>query len=503
VFWNWLGVGAGLFTGILLSPYMIRKLGPEGYGLWALSFALVEYYTFLDLGFRSATVKYVAHHFALQEWLQTNEIINTILVYSGIVSGFLFVLTVLASGYLKYFFKMTPEYERSFQLLIILMSISWCLGFVFNTFGACLEAIQRFDLYTKVNVSTTVLRAGGTAIILYLGYGLVGIGAWTVCIQCLGYALYFVSFRKAVPASEISPRFASLATLRRMGSFGIHTFIGNISQMALSQSPALLIGHYLPAKFVGFYNLPTRLIQYTGDAVGRIGIITNASAAEIQARGDSHVLSELAIYTNRYCVTLFMPLAIALWVFGDRVFRVWVPSVAQSTAPLLPILLGGYMIAVVGQFSSGMLLQGMGRHQRYSRALLVEAIVVAGSLVYVIPRYGIMGAAWVVAVCMVLDRGFFAPWLVSREMGFSFLHFMNSIYTVPTLVGIPVAALAWWLRITILPGNNLFQLAAMGAIVAASYLGLAFFFCLPREHRALLGGWLGRRIPFLKSVGAH
>ena len=147
------------------------------------------------------------------------------------------------------------------------------------------------------------------------------------------------------------------------------------------------------------------------------------------------------------------------------------------------------MVAVVGQFSSGMLLQGMGRHQRYSRGLLVEAIVVAGSLVYVIPRYGIMGAAWVVAGAMVLDRGLFAPWLVSREMGFSFLHFMHSIYTVPTLVGIPVAALALWLRVTILPGNNLLQLAAIGAIVAASYLALAFFFCLPREHRALIGGW--------------
>jgi O-antigen/teichoic acid export membrane protein len=29
--WNWVGVAASLFAGILLSPYLIRKLGPEGY----------------------------------------------------------------------------------------------------------------------------------------------------------------------------------------------------------------------------------------------------------------------------------------------------------------------------------------------------------------------------------------------------------------------------------------------------------------------------------------
>ena len=30
--WNWMGVATGLFTGLLLSPYLIRKLGPEAYG---------------------------------------------------------------------------------------------------------------------------------------------------------------------------------------------------------------------------------------------------------------------------------------------------------------------------------------------------------------------------------------------------------------------------------------------------------------------------------------
>jgi O-antigen/teichoic acid export membrane protein len=56
---------------------------------------------------------------------------------------------------------------------------------------------------------------------------------------------------------------ASRNMLKRMGSFGIHTLVGNISQQVLSQSAPLLIGHFLPASFVGFYALPVRLLQYT------------------------------------------------------------------------------------------------------------------------------------------------------------------------------------------------------------------------------------------------
>ena len=70
VVWNWAGVSISLITGFLLSPYLFRKLGPEGYGIWALSFSLIEYYWLLDLGVRSATAKFVAHHWTTGESAQ-------------------------------------------------------------------------------------------------------------------------------------------------------------------------------------------------------------------------------------------------------------------------------------------------------------------------------------------------------------------------------------------------------------------------------------------------
>ena len=502
VLWNWLGVGAGLFTGLLLSPYLIRKLGPEAYGLWALSFAMVEYCVFLDLGFRSATVKYVAHYWATDEPVRINEVINTVLVYSGVISSLLFGAIFAGSAYLDRFFQISASYTHSFRILVILISLSWCLGFVFNNFAASLEAVQRYDLSTKPAIITTILRASGTAVLLYQGYGLVEIGILVVLSQTVGYALYFCAFRRIFPELRISTRYAGLGTLRKMASFGIHTFVANISNLILNQSCPLLIGHFRPAAFVGYYTLPMRLLLYTGDAVGRAGVITNANAAELQARGDTKVLPELAVYTNRYCVTLFMPLAILFWTYGDRILQLWVPSMAPYSAPLLPVLLSGYMLGVIGQHSSGMLLQGLGRHQLYARGLAVEAILSLGALVLVIPRYGILGAAWVTCISMILNRGLFAPWLVSLEMGFSFLPFLRSIYAWPFACAVPPMALAFALRMSALPGGSWRQIAVLIVLIASSYYGLALFLCLPREHRLLLQAWLGRRLLYRNSAPA-
>src|ERR1700692_4142757 len=90
VIWNWAGVGISLIAGFLLSPYLFRKLGPEGYGIWALSFSLIEYYWLLDLGVRSATAKFVAHYWATDEPTQVSEIMSTAVCYSSVVAALMF-----------------------------------------------------------------------------------------------------------------------------------------------------------------------------------------------------------------------------------------------------------------------------------------------------------------------------------------------------------------------------------------------------------------------------
>jgi O-antigen/teichoic acid export membrane protein len=494
VFWNWLGVGVGLFSGFLLSPYLIYKLGPEGYGIWALSFALIEYYWFVDLGFRTATVKYGAHYWARGELEKVSEVVSTGLLYSALIGSVIFALVISFARYLDRFFQVSSAYRETFLVLITLISVSWCLGIIFSPFAAFLEGVQRYDLVNRTQVAVTGVRAVGTAVLLYLGYGLVQIGILVVGTQLLGYGLQYYFFRVVFPAGRISFRQASMPMLKQMGNYGIHNFVGNISIQVMDRTPPVLIGHYLPADYVGFYSLPLRLLQYTGEVVSRIGIITNSNAAELAAKGETTALTQLAIYTNRYCLVLFMPLALLLATHGGNFFELWVPKAAQYSAPLLPVLLAGYVIAVVGQFSSGMLLMGLARFKPYSRGLLVEAVLSVLALIFVIPRYGILGAACVSAALMVINRGLFLPWLVSRVVHMRFVSFMSAVYSMPLLAALPVGALAWLLHSTVLPGANWYQIFAAATVIGTVYYALAFAMCLPRDHKALVQRWAMNRL---------
>ena len=499
VFWNALGVIAGLASGLLLSPYLIRKLGADGYGVWALSFALIEYYWLLDLGFRSATIKFVAHYTALGEAEKMSEVVSTSLLYSSGAAAIILVSICLIAPHLRNVFQIAPAYQQVFLRLILIVSASWCCSIVLGVFGASLEAMQRFDLSSRAMIVGTVVRTAGTFALLYNGFGLLALALLAAGAQLLTYALQYRSFRQLFPERRISPRLATLSMLRQMGRFGIHTFFVTISQQFLNQSAPLLIGHFRPAMFVGFYALPTRLLQYTVEMVGKIGVVTNTNAAELAAKGESDSIGKLAIYANRYCLIVFMPMAVLLGIYGKALFLKWVgPEFAGYSAPVLPVLLLGSVIAIVGQFSSTMLLQGLARHQNYAKALMVEAVLGVGVLWFVIPRYGILGAAWASSLFMIANRTLFTSWLTSRVIGMPFLSFLNAIYTAPLLASLPAFALAWWARSSFLPGHTWAQLALAGLMAGVVYYVTAFLLCLPAAHRSIINGWCGR----LAALGA-
>src|SRR5256885_10549448 len=98
VLWNWSHVAVTLFSAVILSRFIIRKLGPEGYGLWQLSYSLIGYYGLLDLGFRSAVVFYAAQYRAREEYEALNQLVSTLLVYFTAIAVVLIGVTAWLAG---------------------------------------------------------------------------------------------------------------------------------------------------------------------------------------------------------------------------------------------------------------------------------------------------------------------------------------------------------------------------------------------------------------------
>src|SRR5947207_6238182 len=192
VLWNWSHVALSLFSAVILSRFIIRKLGAEGYGLWQLSYSMIGYYGLLDLGFRSAVVFYAARHRALEEYEALNELISTLVVYFSVVAVVLIGISALVAGQAYRFFSVSPQYRSDFSHLVLIIGISISSGIVFNVYSGLVEGFQRFDLANQIRIVSFVIRYFGCALLLYLGYGLVAMGLIVLISQLLLNVLYIV-----------------------------------------------------------------------------------------------------------------------------------------------------------------------------------------------------------------------------------------------------------------------------------------------------------------------
>ena len=487
VLWSWTGVAANLAVALVLNPYVIRKLGDVRYGIWALIFSILEYFTFFDLGLNTAVTNFCARYEAAGESEKINEVVNTAAFYFTLIAVVAVGLTFGLAHNAQKLFRVPPEYQAEFATLIQITGLSWALCMVLNMFVSALDGFQRFDLESRVWVATILLRSAGYFLALKLGRGLVAMAVIFVVFQLFGYALNFRNFRMVFRPLRFSWSLVKFPVFREIVSYGLKSFVANTSNMVLNQSGTVLIGHYEPTQFAGFYALPSKILQYAVDAVSRLAIVTRSSAAELSELGKTQAVLKLGIYSNRYSLTLFMPLVVLLLVSGRELILRWVgPSFAQYSAPLLPVFVISTALVLAGQFNSSALLYGLSLHGGYARALLIEAILNVTGMIVVIPRYGIFGAAVVASALMLLVRGIYTPLLVCRSLHFPFFHYLSLIYLRPLLTSVPVFALALVLKTHGLPGRSWVELIVMALLIGLVYGSLALFTCIEREHRGLL-----------------
>lgn len=494
VLWSWSGVAASLFQGIIITRIVIRRLGAEQYGIWALIFSILDYFWFFDLGFNPAITNFCARFLAIKDHRKINETISTALFYFSIIGVMVCCLAPLVSIYGPRFFRVNPRNQSEFSSLVLMTCLSWGLCITVHLFVSALDGFQRFDLTSRVMVLQVMLRSAGYFIALETGHGLVMMAGVFIATQILGYVLNFFNFRRVFPQLRISPEFVKLSMFKDILRYGIKSFVASGSTLVLQQGGPLMIGHSLGEMAVGFYGLPSRLLLQGIDAVVRIGLVTRSSAAELSVTGRRDSVIALGVYSNRYSLTLFMPLACFMLIWGRALILLWVgPQMADKSAPLLPVFLLSYALVLAGQFNSSSLLFGVGSHGGYARGLAVEAVCYIGALAVVVPRYGIIGAAWVSAIMMIAVRGIYTPWLVSRTLETLFVSYMRGIYVRPLLAGVPVIAIGWALKHTLLPGQTWPELVAAGVVCGAAYLAIAAFTCVAPHHRLLFFS----RIPFL------
>src|SRR3989338_2321533 len=109
----------GRFWGILvilfLTPYIIRQIGIERYGIWAIVGVVTGYFGMLDFGIGTSFVKYIAEFYTKRDYEKINQVINIGFSFYAIFAILIIALSFFIMHPLLVFLKIPAHlYKEAF-----------------------------------------------------------------------------------------------------------------------------------------------------------------------------------------------------------------------------------------------------------------------------------------------------------------------------------------------------------------------------------------------------
>jgi O-antigen/teichoic acid export membrane protein len=487
VMWGLLGVGVNLAIGLCLSPLIVRRLGIEQYGVWVLLFSAADYLRILDFGFRSSVVNACARLRTRGDWDGINQTLTTALAYFFAGSAGCWILAVLCRGPVVATFNVAAPMQATALTLVGIVAATVSVRLMFAPITAVLEAFERFDLLNRAYIAGLILRATGSLGVLLAGRGLIELACVVLLVQVFEAAWNITSVHRILPTFRPSFDHIRFDTLKRLSRYGRYSALMAAADLMSLHGAITLLGAIRGPGDVAAYALPFRLLYYIAEVMSKVSGVTASATAALDEAGHRERVWRLAIETNRHCFAFFMPVGLFMAVYGTPLLRVWVsPEVAVQSGPLIPVLLIMFVFAVAGQYNSGAVLIGQGKHSSYAYLILTEVVLTVVGLLVFAPEYGALAAAWVVSLAFLASRGFALAFVLCKRNGFPFWHYLGAIYGRGLLSAALVMPLALVLR-GVWPGNNWPELLLAAACITGGYYAVAYVIVLhPNERAAML-----------------
>jgi membrane protein EpsK len=198
---NLLSFGISIVVGFLFTPYLIRNLGIEAYGLIPLATTAISYFGLATIAVNGAVGRFLTIAIERQDSKEANRIFNTALMGNAIVVSLLLGPALLVCARANTLFSVPSGYDRSFTWLLYCIVCSFCVAALGSSFSLASYCRNRFDLSNSVDIAGNVLRIG-TIIVLFRCFTpqVWHVGLAGVLAILFGSAASFVIWRRLMPA---------------------------------------------------------------------------------------------------------------------------------------------------------------------------------------------------------------------------------------------------------------------------------------------------------------
>ena len=463
-------------AGIVLTPLLFHHLKPAGFAILAFALTVCAVLETLDLGTFNSLVRFVSDLAARAEFQKLNCLVSTVFYLMLGVGLLETVVLAVLSPFIERYFQLHATISEPGWLVLTIVGSSAAFQLPATALRGHLEGCQDFHLANAVEISSQMLRALAILLLLHAGFGLVAISAVFPLTALVRLAGLVAAARWAT--IPLTPRLshANLVSLRQIRSFASLSFVEDTATRWYGQADVLLAAKLLPLPELAILSIARRIPWAVIQFARQPTWVAYPMVSAASARNDHSALRKFLVVSTRNLLAVVLPLASAIFIWGEEILRLWVGMEAIPGATVFRILL---LFAVFASLQEAplTLLYGLGQIN-LSAGLSIGMLTAAiGIGAWACSRNGLSGLAAAFAAIQILGTSLLC-WKALKVAGLPVRVWLSRAVVPAVVATLPAAA--WFLiSYQLLPRNII-------GLVISTLVGMSLFFGL---FVGLVTGW--------------
>lgn len=403
---NYFIIGLNTVVGLAYTPYMLRCLGQNEYGLYSLVASVIAYLTILDFGFGNAIIRYTAKFRAEGKKQEQWEMFGMFLIVYSIIG-----LIAFGGGIGLYcnvdalFDRTLTESELSqAKTMMLLLSFNLAFTFPLGIFGSIISAYENFVFQRVLNILRIILSTVVLIVVLALGYKAVALVIVQTSFNLLSFVINLLYCRKKLKIKIVFGKF-NWKFFKEIAIYSFWIFLNAIMDKIYWGTGQFVLGAVSGTVAVAIFSIAILLQQmYMQFSVSISSVLLPKVTAMVAHSSSDKEISNLFIRTGRLqCIVMTFILS-GFIIFGKGFIKIWAGDDYSSSYYIAMIFFVSLFIPLI-QNTGITILQA--RNQMKFRSILY-VFIASISLVFQIvlsKKMGALGCAFSIGGALLIGQG--------------------------------------------------------------------------------------------------
>lgn len=472
-----------VFLSLFTTPYIIKKLGTDAYGILSLIVVLSGYLSFLDMGFGYGLIKYIAEFQAQDDKAAINKSLATslfIFFYLGLVAS---ALLIFSAGWLTgQVFHIPPNLIANATFAIRISAATFLITFLVSVYSSFLKGFQRFDLSNITQSFFTSCYALGAVGLLYLKKGLIEIVWLSFVLSGLALIVHMLLAKRLVSDISWFPRFHK-PYFRILMGFSFFSMLSRFGMIAIFHIDKFFVSYFFPIAMLAYYVVPFNLAQKLNFMGSNIANVVMPYVSEKMSLNQMEAFQQTYYKAAKAVWLLTLAPTLVVIIFADKILRLWISPAfsAQGAVPLMFLAAGFFLISVASLDASS--TDGVGKP--HINALFFGTTGLLNLLLcsLLTKAFGILGTSLALFTCFlclsVANILFFNHYILRAKLS---TYLLQTIYPCGKLMLVAIPVL-FFIKIFI---TNLISLIILCVVSLITILFLGLFLFYDQNARNLI-----------------